>query len=155
MCWERLLRSSRAAVNPTLLNPPLNHVAKCHISCLLNTSRDNESISSLCSLFQSFITLSMKPCSLGLFPCPRNTGIQRQGILNSYIDVVEDIGNIHNTKVSRFKVGYFACLIFLQFTVSRGFRVFQISLQNLTQVNPTPLHQWYVAQGEKPTELPG
>lgn len=56
-----------------------------------------------------------------------------QVMLSNYMDVVEDIGNTHNTEVSRIEVGYFACLIFLQFTVKRGFRVFQISIQNLTQ----------------------
>jgi len=48
--WKRPLRSSSPTVNPT---PPclLNHVLKCHSYKFLNTSRDDDSTTSLASLF--------------------------------------------------------------------------------------------------------
>ena len=47
-------------INLTLPSPPLSHVPKCHIYSLLNTSRDGDSTTSLGSLFQGLITLSVK-----------------------------------------------------------------------------------------------
>ncbi|KAK4813638.1 hypothetical protein QYF61_014398 [Mycteria americana] len=58
--WKRSLGSSSPTVNPT---PPclLNHVLKVpHLHTFLNSSRDGDSTTSLGSLFQCLITLSVK-----------------------------------------------------------------------------------------------
>ncbi|KAK4825788.1 hypothetical protein QYF61_002372 [Mycteria americana] len=58
--WKRPLRSSSPIIILTLPSPPLNHSLSTTSTCLLNTSREGDSTTSLGSLFQGLATLSVK-----------------------------------------------------------------------------------------------